>query len=456
MKVVPLQPPEADESKSLSHEPQTVRRVLVRLNVFDMFEERAKEGTFKLKFYYEFCWQDPSKRLEVDGQQQLIPADKVDWGMEWTPQAVFSDAQGEVTYTKPPWFDVSAEYYALFGKPTVCMRAICTMKFAKTLNLREFPFDNQTFRVLITSNHVADEVQFVENLERASNFNSEAVDGKWIVNSIGWREPSLKEGKAGFYPELQFNISASRRPEYFVYNYIIVNFLIVLVSFTAFALEFDDLESRLAVSLMVLLSAVAFKQLIAERLPDLPYLTKIDAFCIFGILLLVLHTIVHVFIKIVMMNGHTMDELSALADASALREHTSIELRHGGLVRQPTPGRLLYTANVNTIYCGVTTGGWCIWVLSHCYTTLVATARQSCACKWKGRRPVSPRTAAKERAMQLFKAQHPNTWGADVEVGASSVGSGMVGTGLSGPPRGPRRRGGGSQRVVRSLPPPPL
>lgn len=115
---------------------------------------------------------------------------------------------------------------------------------------------------------------------------------RWNLREAYWEKPALDpSGRAGFYPRLDFRIVADRKPQFFVTNYIAVYYIVIAISFSAFALETDDLASRLNMSLTLLLSAVAFKLLSAQALPDLPYLTYLDKYCIAGLLVICMNVV---------------------------------------------------------------------------------------------------------------------------------------------------------------------
>ena len=65
-------------------------------------------------------------------------------------------------------------------------------------------------------------------------------------------------------------------------------FLIVSLGFPCLLIQGRDLGERLGLILTLLLTAVAYKNQISEHLPKCPYLTHLDKYVIFCILMLVL------------------------------------------------------------------------------------------------------------------------------------------------------------------------
>lgn len=96
------------------------------------------------------------------------------------------------------------------------------------------------------------------------------------------------QGQEGERPRLQVVLSAKRIPYYFIANIGVMMFLIVSLAFTMFALPVVQLADRLNVVMTLVLSAVAFKLLCAEQLPELPYLTALDRYVLWGLAVLCL------------------------------------------------------------------------------------------------------------------------------------------------------------------------
>ena len=83
-----------------------------------------------------------------------------------------------------------------------------------------------------------------------------------------------------------FSIKGERRPEYFVINIGLMMCLIVSLGLTAHFLPVDALVDRLSVIMTLVLTAITFKLLCSEKLPDLTYLTDLDSYILWGIAML--------------------------------------------------------------------------------------------------------------------------------------------------------------------------
>lgn len=88
------------------------------------------------------------------------------------------------------------------------------------------------------------------------------------------------------FSRVSLRCKVERAHMYFFWNAVVPFFLICVLVFVTFLFEPDDLSGRLSVSLALLLTAVAFKFVVASSLPLVEYLTLIDRYFLLGILLI--------------------------------------------------------------------------------------------------------------------------------------------------------------------------
>ena len=79
-------------------------------------------------------------------------------------------------------------------------------------------------------------------------------------------------------PVLRIALTARRKPLYFFWNIMLPMALIEALAYGSFAVPREDVADRLSVSLTMVLTAVAFKQIISAELPNVSYLTLLDVF----------------------------------------------------------------------------------------------------------------------------------------------------------------------------------
>jgi hypothetical protein len=92
-------------------------------------------------------------------------------------------------------------------------------------------------------------------------------------------------------------------------------FLILLISYTTYWVNTKDLESRVTISIVCLLSLIAYNFIIDEDLPKLGYLTFMDNFILLSYVFAGLPTIQSVFSKYFLENNK--NETSKYLDSYA-------------------------------------------------------------------------------------------------------------------------------------------
>lgn len=75
---------------------------------------------------------------------------------------------------------------------------------------------------------------------------------------------------------LNVTLQVRRNPWYYVYNIVVPIFLIVLMSGSSFVIRPKEIQDRLAASLTLVLTAVAYKYNVMQAVPPVGYLTWLD------------------------------------------------------------------------------------------------------------------------------------------------------------------------------------
>ena len=78
------------------------------------------------------------------------------------------------------------------------------------------------------------------------------------------------------YDGIKTYFSIERNSSYYVYKVIAPIILILIVCWSVFWLRLEQIESRLTVSIVCLLTLIAYNFVIDENIPKLPYLTAMD------------------------------------------------------------------------------------------------------------------------------------------------------------------------------------
>jgi len=84
-----------------------------------------------------------------------------------------------------------------------------------------------------------------------------------------------------------------RNPTYYVVNYMFLNFAITSCAAFGWSIEYSNVEGRLSFDGGLLLTAVAFKQVLATIVPPISYLTRLDVYAMLSLAYLLLATVMH-------------------------------------------------------------------------------------------------------------------------------------------------------------------
>ena len=148
-------------------------------------------------------------------------------------------------------------------------------------NLKSFPFDKQTLKYTIVNNSYSLE-QVIMYPER---FSYEALNNFLKKDDIpGWEKKSFNIKKVYFKDTIdtvqrdgiQIEIELERKHGYYIFKVIFPIVLILIVCWSVVWINPKEIEARLTITIVCLLSLIAYNFVIDEELPKLEYLTVMD------------------------------------------------------------------------------------------------------------------------------------------------------------------------------------
>ena len=153
--------------------------------------------------------------------------------------------------------------------------------FSNDYNLKAFPFDRQLLKI-----KVADPTRNKESLELlADNYTSNGLESFKLNGKI--LEWKIIDAYAKYYNEensidgsissgLEIILEIERNFQYYIFKIICPIILILLVCWSVFWIHPKELESKLTITIVCLLSLIAYNFVIDKDLPKLSYLTILD------------------------------------------------------------------------------------------------------------------------------------------------------------------------------------
>lgn len=258
----------------------------LRSNIFSINKVDTVEQTFVADIFFECRLWSIS---EVDNQshveemlavygltKDMIVLLSTDIELEkWQAFGLSSDNQGKPTYSY---------VFKYRGKG----------EFAEEYELENFPFDEQFLNLSVSVLIATHLVRLDTNEQYPSTFVSSnfqmsnifrVVYQDLVLTNRAYSNP--RESASGVvYPRMTFSVLFLRKPMYYVTNIIIPMLLLTYLSFLSFSVGMDgsrlDTGDRLSITLTLLLTAVAYKFVVASAIPQVSYMTLLDqhiSFC---------------------------------------------------------------------------------------------------------------------------------------------------------------------------------
>ena len=155
-------------------------------------------------------------------------------------------------------------------------------KILNDFNLRSFPFDRQTLKIRIVDAEYSVETRIFE----ISPFTFRALDEYLSKDDIpGWKKISAKVENIDekritnadvFWSGMLIELEIERKHGYYIFKVILPMLLILMVCWSVVWVDPKELEARLTITIVCLLSLIAYNFVIDSELPKLEYLTVLD------------------------------------------------------------------------------------------------------------------------------------------------------------------------------------
>ena len=178
--------------------------------------------------------------------------------------------------------DIGEDEWEYFeNESQIIYKSVSTIKFKNKFNLRTFPFDTQKLKIYLRNDR-SDLYDFRSlvstwTYKKALEFKLENSIQGWDINNFEmdykiYDDPNDYVYKDGF--ELTFEIA--RKSGYYIFKIILPILLILSICWSSVWINPRELESRLTISIVCLLSLIAYNFVIDSDLPKLEYLTIMD------------------------------------------------------------------------------------------------------------------------------------------------------------------------------------
>ena len=275
------------------NEPITVK---VDLEIEDVHKISGKNLDFETSYAMWLHWKDDNLIKVLKEFEIFTNKGKPLYLCDYTPKSIIGE--------KRKIFDPVVEFFNLKEKPnfesglqdwieifsdgTVQSRVRDTKIFKGYFNFKNFPFDKQNLSFEIWSEFpssmvriIAEEPVMSEYKENLYSFNVEnegiSIPG-WDLVGMNYENYTVSENDGFEYSGLVVNLEVERQSAYYLFKIILPIIFILAISWSVFWVRGSQLEAKVNITIVCLLSLIAYNFIIDEDLPKLSYLTFLDFF----------------------------------------------------------------------------------------------------------------------------------------------------------------------------------
>ena len=253
-------------------EPHPVQ-VGMGLTIIDFARINNREETFDVHGYLEVRWVDKRlKRNPGSGADQkpgkkrrLHPSHEL-----WIPRLSFMNAVEEVKI-------VSHSEIFTDDDGNVSQGLDFTGKFSNPLDLRRFPFDSQTLRILIQPTDADKSEIILMAGEFRSGVLAEAFLSDWDVGtSTAQTQDYLYHADGTIYSTFVSATRVQRRSTFYVFRVLLPLTLLVMASWVIFWFDVTQLQPQISTALSIMIATVLFSFGTDFGMVRVAYLTLVD------------------------------------------------------------------------------------------------------------------------------------------------------------------------------------
>ena len=248
------------------------------------------------------------KRLtHSDPAARIMSLDEV-----WNPTLLLANQTGIVRKSLPEIVEVESD-------GTVKYRQRYVGTISEPLRLSQFPRDTHEFSIqFISTAYESYELTFLPDTYVGPDAGAEQIVGAamnerlslpdWRILKFAGETHPLEISDAIQSPGFVFTFTAERYFNYYLWQMIWPQILIVMMSWAAFWIDPSMAGTQISLSISSMLTLIAHRFLLASQLPKLPYMTRMDYFVMFST------TLVFVaFVEVVITSGLAHADRNKLA-----------------------------------------------------------------------------------------------------------------------------------------------
>ena len=273
----------------------------IDLLIEDIHHIDGKNLDFEASFSLWIYWKDPRLTKMFKEKNLYSGKGKPVWLCDYEADALWGSQKrlldpGVEFYNrkdKPDFQSGLVDWVDIFSDGTIETRLRDTAKFkSNEFNFGRFPFDTQIISFELWSEFPSTMISLAPSKSMLkysdSLYDFEGEDGivipAWELKNVKFDTYEYVEEDGFPYKGFRLFLEVKRLSSYYIYKVIIPILLILSISWSVFWIDRSQLESKVNITMVALLSLIAYNLIMDEVIPKLDYLTFMDAFILLSYL----------------------------------------------------------------------------------------------------------------------------------------------------------------------------
>lgn len=233
----------------------------------------------------------------------------------------------EIAYFPPIFCEPQYEYFvnpcslneSKNGSIRFVQKTVISGKFQQSFSFENFPFDTQRIKINFQTNGkiifdtrengqnytTFTDILFSKHASKKWSDTQQISINEWKIINSGYSFDIMLDridANVTNIPVLNLFLDIERNQNYYIFKIMFPIFFLLLITWSVFWISSNELESRITVSTVCLLTLIAYNFIIDQSLPKLSYLTFIDSFILVSYLFAGIPTIQSVVSKLLYVN----------------------------------------------------------------------------------------------------------------------------------------------------------
>ena len=184
-------------------------------------------------------------------------------------------------HVKPSYYDNDNKDGYIIDNAEITYNSSGVYKLKNGFNLRTFPFDKQKLDIYLYNEKFTDDFRALvssNTIQKALKFKNENNIQGWDIDNVNLNYKFLQNPFNNFdtHDGISLEIQISRKHGYYIFKIILPILLILSLCWSSVWLPPKEIQSRLTVTIVCLLSLIAYNFVIDADIPKLEYLTIMD------------------------------------------------------------------------------------------------------------------------------------------------------------------------------------